>query len=281
MPVEINLGVEQILELVSPYTPEQMHDKVSAKRIDAFGSVAKLIQRPKFEDIEIAVVQKRYEPFWHAVATARYVYDRRRTYRVEVTPEVQSVTIYGHDQPATGERGRSFELEGMEHCQEAMRGEVILDAERGQDAPELARYLKYPVNAVPSIAALQEGGATVVPPEVRGSYVVRKLMAPLLKTFQADKVLEETINVEEVSLYYRPVLAVEYLWKSRDRRQVLEFDGLTGESRAVAGEMKKQVVRILENDALFDIGADVIGTVLPGANIAVKVGRLAARKVVR
>ena len=38
---------------------------------------------------------------------------------------------------------------------------------------------------------------------------------------------------------------------------------------------------VLENDALFDIGADAVGTVLPGANIAVKLGRLAARKVMK
>jgi len=74
---------------------------------------------------------------------------------------------------------------------------------------------------------------------------------------------------------------VEYLWKPRQKQQVLEFDALTGEVRSVGGEIKRQVVRILENDALFDIGADAIGTVLPGANIAVKLGRLAARKVVK
>jgi hypothetical protein len=61
----------------------------------------------------------------------------------------------------------------------------------------------------------------------------------------------------------------------------LEFDALTGEFMAASGDIKNQVVRVLENDALFDIGADAIATVLPGANIAVKLGRLAARKIVR
>ncbi len=36
-----------------------------------------------------------------------------------------------------------------------------------------------------------------------------------------------------------------------------------------------------ENDVLFDIGADAVGTVLPGVNVAIKLGRLAARKVVK
>jgi hypothetical protein len=51
--------------------------------------------------------------------------------------------------------------------------------------------------------------------------------------------------------------------------------------KAAPGDIKKRMVRVLANDALFDIGADVVGTVLPGANVAVKLGRLAARKVVR
>ena len=103
----------------------------------------------------------------------------------------------------------------------------------------------------------------------------------LMKTFQADKINEERIDLEEVILYYRPVYAFEYCWKAKDKRAVVEFDALTGELRAEGGLIKKHVVSVLENDALFDIGADAVGTVLPGANIVVKLGRLAARKVVR
>ena len=32
------------------------------------------------------------------------------------------------------------------------------------------------------------------------------------------------------------------------------------------------------NECIFDIGADTVGTLLPGANIAIKLGRIAARK---
>ena len=110
---------------------------------------------------------------------------------------------------------------------------------------------------------------------------MRKLAQLLLKTFQADKIYEERIDVDPVILYCRPVYAFEYYWKAKEKRSTVEFDALTGEVRAEAGQIKKQVVNVLENDALFDIGADAIGTVMPGANVAVKLGRLAARKVVR
>ncbi len=278
--VEINLGEERIVELQSGLSTEQVQAKALACRVDAFGSVAKLIQRPKAEDIGIATIQKRLEPFWYAEAVARYVYDRRHTYRIEVAPEVRSVAVFGNDLEASGERGRSFQLEGLEHCVEETRRELLLDAQHG-DEVDLHKYLAYPERAVSDVTALSQGGTLVVAPEVRGSFVVRKLVSLLVKTFQADQIHEERIDVERIILYYRPIYAVEYLWKPKGKTKVFEFDGLTGDVKAEAGEIKRQVARVLENDTLFDIGADAIGTVLPGANLAVKLGRLAARKVVR
>lgn len=275
--MEINLGDELIEELVGSYSPEQIQEKALSKRADAFGQMAKLMQRPKPEDIEITATQSRFEPFWFAAATARYVYDRRHTYRVEVAPEVKKVTLYDkeHETPAA-----YFQLPGLEHCVEELRQELMVEALQGREV-NFSKYLAYQKRTLPDVAALQETGAVVVLPEVRGSFVVRKLVSLLMKTFQADKIYEEKIDVEQVTLFYRPVHAVEYLWKSKDKKQVLEFDGLTGEVKPEAGEMKKKVVQVLENDALFDIGADAIGTVVPGANIAVKLGRLAARKLVK
>lgn len=275
--MDINLGDELIMELESPLTPEQIREKAQAKRADAFGQVAKFVQRPKAEDIEITTIQSRFEPFWYAAATARYVYDRRHSYRVEVAPEVKKVTFYEKEHPVSGS---SFAVEGLEHCVEELRQELILDAVSGREVA-YAKYLTFPKRQVSDIAALQASGAVVVLPEVRGSFVVRKLVSLLMKTFHADKIYEEKIDVEQVSLFYRPVHAVEYYWKTKDKRQVLEFDGLTGEVKPEAGEIKKKVVQVLENDTLFDIGADAVGTIVPGANIAMKLGRLAARKLVK
>ncbi len=278
--MEINLGDEQIVELQAAFPPEQILEKAMAKRVDAFGQVAKLIQRPKPDDIEIAATQKRLEPFWLAAAKARYVYDRRQTYRVPVTPEVQCVMVYGNEHPVAPDKNRVFVLESVDHCVEEMERQILLDAKTGNEVA-FDKYLSFPRQPVPDLASLAQDGTLVVSPEVRGSFVVRKLVALLMKTFQADKIHEERIDVNDLSLCYRPVYAIEFLWKTKQKRQVIEFDALTGDMRSEGGEIKKQVVRVLENDALFDIGADAVGTVLPGANIAVKLGRLAARKVVR
>ena len=278
--MEINLGDEQIIELQATFSPQQIQDRANARRIDAFGTMAKLIQRPKFEDIEMTATQKRYEPFWHATATAHYVYDRRHSYRVQVASEVKSVTLLGNDLTITSEQGRVFLLEGVEHCGEEIHRELMLDAQYGNES-DYKKYLTYPKNGVSSIATLEQDGALVISPEVRSSFVVRKLVSLLVKTFQADKIFEERIDVDQIALYYRPVYAVEYFWRSKQKKQIIEIDALTGDMKAEGGEIKKQVVKVLENDALFDIGADTVGTFLPGANIAVKLGRLGLRRVVK
>lgn len=278
--MEINLGTEQIVELQSAYSSEQIQEKALAKRVDAFGQMAKFIQRPKSDEIEITAMFKRLEPFWHASAIARYVYDRRATYRVPVASQVQSVKVNGSEYTVSGDKNRTYALEGMEHCVEEMRQEIALDAVTGKDG-DFNKYLTFATSVAPDLTALAQGGAMVVPPEVRSSFVVRKLASLLMKTFQADKIDEERIDVDEVSLYYHPVFAIEYLWKPKDKRQTVELDGLTGETRAVSGEIMKRVVRVLDNDALFDIGADAVGTFFPGVNVAIKLGRLAARKTIK
>jgi len=278
--MEINLGDEQIFELQAIYSAQQIQERASAKRIDAFGTIAKLLQRPKFEDIEITTTQKRYEPFWFAAATAHYVYDRRHTYHVSVAPEVQAVTFYERDHAVTSEHGRAFTLEAVEHCSEEIHRELMLDAQQGNES-DFKKFMAFSKKQVESVNVLEQDGALVVQPEARGSFVVRKLVSLLVKTFQADKIFDERIDVEQVALYYHPLYAVEYFWKSKQKKQVVEFDALTGDMKAEGGEIKKQVAKVLENDALFDIGADTIGTVLPGANIAVKLGRLGLRKAIK
>ncbi len=278
--MDINLGEEKIVELVSPFSLEELQERARGKRIDAFGQLARLVQRPKPDEIELTECQKRYEPFWYGAAKSRYTYDRKHRYDVPAPPEVQSITIHDQNYPVQHERGASFAIDVVDHCVEETRRELMLDPVRG-DERDYSRYLVFEKRELPGLGVLQEQQALVVPPEIRSSFLVRRLVQLLLRTFQADRILEERIDVDPVILYYRPVYAFEYHWKPRDKRAVVEFDGLTGEARAEAGQLKKHVVNVLENDALFDIGADAIGTVLPGANVAIKLGRLAARKVVR
>ncbi|MCL4465589.1 MAG: hypothetical protein M1401_16990 [Chloroflexi bacterium] len=278
--MEINFCPERIVELQAALTREEVEERALAKRVDVFGQVAKLFQRPKAEDITIAALQLRFEPFWLAAATARYVYERQHVYHVEVPPEVQSVTVEGHEYSAAAGKNPTFDLPALDHCREESRQEMLVDAVSGREG-DFKKFLAYGKNEVPDLATLEANGAVVLPPQARSSVVVRKIVTLLMKSFEADTILEDSVDFEELTLYYRPVYAVEYLWAAKQKRQVVEVDALTGDTRTEGGRIVQHVTRVLQNDDLFDIGADTIGTIMPGANIAIKVGRFAARKVIK
>ena len=113
-----------------------------------------------------------------------------------------------------------------------------------------------------------------MPPEIRASYVVRQALQPMMKPLQADLVFEEGVTVETIDLYYRPIYAFEFRWKPKDKTAVAEFDGVTGEMRN-AKSLRPALSLNITRDALFDIGADTIGMIVPGANIAVKLAKVA------
>ena len=276
--MDITLGEEKIVELLATFDAEQIREKALAKRVDAFGSIAKFMSRPRADEIEITQSQKRYEPFWYGAARAHYQYDRRHRYEVPVAAEVRAVTFHDHDHPV--QPAHTFQLDAVEHCEEDVQRVMMLDAQRGEEK-DFSKYLTYGKRDVASLEALQGEGALVISPEVRSSYLVGKLTQTLMKVIQADQILDERIDVSEVILYYRPIYAFEYWWKAKDKRTVVEYNALTGEARSEPGQMKKQVVRVLDNDTLFDIGADTVGTFVPGMNVVIKLGRFAARQVLK
>jgi len=90
----------------------------------------------------------------------------------------------------------------------------------------------------------------------------------------------KSLNQGHYPLFYHPVYAIEYFWKDKNKKKVVEFDALTGEAKFEYGAIKKQVTKVLENSTFFDFSADAAGTLIPGANLVVKLGRIAANKLI-
>ena len=278
--MEVNLGDTQIVELQSTYSPEQIQGMAVGKRIDAFGQVAKLFQRPKPEDIEIVTFQKQYESFWSVSATAHYIYERKRVYHVDVPAmEVQSVVLQDREYPVTINRTRGIDIDTIERCDETLHRDLTLDGKSGE-VGDFKRYLTAPQMMMPDIATLQRGGADVIVPDVRSSFVIRHVIPMLMKTYKADKVIQEVMNIESIVLCFHAIYTVEYSWAAKQKRQTLIFDAVTGGSKPAVGELRTRSARVLANDTLFDIGSDAIGTFIPGANVSIQLGRLAPRNAI-
>jgi hypothetical protein len=186
---------------------------------------------------------------------------------------VIKITIRDEDFDVGADK-REIVLAGVEHCQEDHQRDAIIDAVDGSPR-EWSSYLEFPAEPI-DIESFAPADSIIVPSQVRASSMVRQVLSEMLRPVQADVVFEEVVSIENIDLYYRPIYAFEYYWKSKDKRTVVEFDGLTGEMRREGTALRKQLSQVLTRDVLFDVGADMVGMLIPGGSIAVKVAKAVA-----
>jgi len=271
--MDIQLAEQKIFTLTEKITVEKARMRAMDKRTTLFTSgVNVLLQRIKPEEVELLAMQRRWEPFWNVVCTTHLVYDRTRKFNVPVTgTEVQTITLHETDYPVTN---RSITLAAVEHCREENRQQMFFEGVTGE-TQELGSLMSDDRTELTDLAEFAaRDNAIVVPPEIRASFVMRQVLQLMLKPVQADVIFEEVVTVEAIDLYYRPIFAFEFRWKPKDKTAVAEFDGVTGDMRN-AKSLRQQMNIPISRDALFDIGADTIGMLVPGGNIAVKLAKVA------
>ena len=278
--MDIALAEQHIFVLDDRLTADDIRQRAMDRRTSAFGSgLGNLLQRPKVDDIELAGSQHRLEPFWHVGGRALYVYDRARDYTVPASgAEVREITVRGELHPVKVAAGRgSFVLPTIEHCRDEFRDDLYIDGVSGAPVADATTLLGGAKREVTDLVTAAESNTVVVPPTQHASSLVRQLLASMLKPVQADTITEESMTLEHIDLYYRPWWAFEFHWKPKDKRGVVEIDAVTGQIRPGQALLPK-LQRMVSRDALFDIGADTVGLLVPGGGIAVKVARLAIDK---
>jgi hypothetical protein len=275
--MELTLPTEKLYVLEERLTFDDIRQRAADRRTQAFaGGLGGLLARPKNEEVVLVASQRRLEPFWHVAGNARYVYDRTRTYPVATSGlEVQAVTVNGTDYAVAAQGpARAFSIPVLEHCVEEYRSEHFVDGRTGAQVPDGAEVVTGPRSEVADPQELSANDTIVLPPEQRASFVIRTVIGELMKPVQADKLFEENLLLENADLYYRPVYGFEYKWLPKDKTAVVEIDGATGQMRQAPSLLHDVKGVFSQKDAWFDITADTVGMLVPGANIAMKVGRV-------
>ena len=274
--MDITLADERAFLLKEQLSLEQAEGRAWEKKVDAFGRmerVASFLQRPKESDFELVYKEHRYEPFWHIVCRARYVYERQQEYPVTLSgDEVQSITLGEKTyQVANGRIHLTF----TEHCREEPERTLFIDGYTNQPDETLVRYTNHPANEIPAdhLEELNKKGVIILPPQARASAIVRDVLLSVLKSIQADKILEDAVEVANVDLYYRPVYAFQYRWHSKGKEAIVEYDAVTSELRTDGKTFKQYMGKLLDPEFLFDVGADTIDLLVPGGGLAVKLAR--------
>ncbi len=273
--MKIDVAKQRILLIKDQISRDDAEKKAWERKTNAFDALSKVtgfFSRPKDDDFEVTYSEHRYQPFWHVKAQARYVYDRNTTYQIVTGgKEVRSVTMLGTDyQEANGH----IHVPVVEHCTQDEHEEVFIDGVTAKSAPDLAAYTKRSADTVKKkIEDMVPKETIIVPPQARVSAIMRDALSKMIKGIQADSILEEHVEVPVVDLYYRPVYAFQFRWKSKGKDGIVEIDGVTGNVSAGNRIFREYLGKVLDQDFLFDIGADAAGMFIPGGSIAVKAAR--------
>ena len=277
--MDISLAQEKAFCYIPRYTLEVAQDRCEQKKIALVaGTMGSLLSRPKPTDIQISSIENRLQPFWLVTISAMTRYDRNNTYNVATSgPEVKAVTVLGQDinltEPAKGPS--VLNLTVLEHCIEQHHASHTFDALSG-NLSDMSKYLAYPKNEISILEAFTPEEILVVPPQIRASAVVRQVMSEVIKPVsQASTIHEERVDVEAIELNFRPIYALEYDWPAKNKKSVIEFDGLTGEITGDGKKLSNQIKGIVTRDLLFDVTADAVGLIVPGGGIAVKLVKAA------
>ena len=270
--MDIYLATERAFHLIPQVSLEVGRDRIEQNKTSLIaGTVGAMLTRPKPEEIQLLSVESRLEAFWLVNVLVRTVYDNQRTYTVPVSgPAVKQVTTLGQDLPvASSSKGAaSFTLTAVEHCVEESRGGYTFDSAGTQ--ADLSKYLPFAKVEISDLSQFAPADVLVVPPQAHATTVMRTVLATVIKPVQAQVILEESVSVEALDLYFRPVYAFEYEWAAKGKRAVLELDALTGDARSGGKKLSDQIKGIVTRDLIFDISADAVGMIVPGGGIAVK-----------
>ena len=257
---------EKICVFDDVYNETSARAKAEHEKSAAFGMLArmKLWDRPKDTDITLASTEKRYEPFWLAKATRRTLYKRKTVYKVRIEHS-HAMTVELLGQKLNVGPSRELALSGIEDCERNVSLSEYFDGLHRQ-TPEktLADFAgNYTFREVTDYAE-----PNFIAPTVTAASVLQQVKSRLAAPIEADQIESDEIDLEALNLLYRPVYAFQFNWK--DKQGVIEIDGLSGRVNKEGNMLGNAVRKLGSRDALFDLGADFAGLVLPGGTIVVK-----------
>ena len=259
-----------IFDEVYPFRAAQ--EQAEKKKLSAFGLFAKFnpLNRPKDDTVQLTRQESRLEPFWHIVAKRSVDYTCQLTYQVPVhNPHAQSLQIEGHVMEVARQKDKArIEFIALERCHRKIQFDRLVDAMQRDIKPAV---LEYYINKYKYTEFEQVDRPEVLKPLL--SMAGAKQMASASLTGEAVNAFEiqaDEIEFERTFMYLRPVFAFEFKWASADKVGVIEVDGLTGEVIENGHWFKDKVNKIITRDSLFDLGAEVAGSLIPGGGAAIK-----------
>ena len=257
---------EKICVFDDVYNDVSARAQAEHEKAGAFGMLArmKLWDRPKDTDITLAKSEKRYEPFWLANAARRTVYKRKITYKLRIE-HADAVAVELLGQKLDVDARRELQLPALEHCERVTALSEYFD---GLHRPASEKLLADFAGNYTLREVTDSSEPHFIAPTITAASILQQVKSRLSAPVEADQIDSDEIDLRALNLLYRPVYAFQFAWK--DKLGVIEIDGLSGRVNKEGSMLGNAVRKLGSRDALFDLGADFAGMVLPGGTIMVK-----------
>lgn len=271
-----NAKTIEVLE--DAYFKEEAQAIAEQNRGKAFGIISGFLKafEKRKRPIVLQAYQKRYEPFWQVVGEGVQEYKRHTNYGFTVKPEVRSVTFNSKTIPVN-EQEPVCQFEGEDHCFEHYSKEVLQSAAHEHEK-NLERYLGAKRRTIKNISQIEDKDTVVEPIEIRASFLVNQLIKDLIKPIQADKIIKEVVEITRLALLLRPVHVFEFSEEGTNQRKTIEVDAVTGVWKRGEPILTSETKRRLLSEGVFEVGAELAATVIPGAAVAATLGKHLKRR---
>lgn len=260
--------IEVLEDVYSKEEAQAIAEQNRGKAFGMFSGLMKAFEKNK-RPIVLSGYHRRYEPFWHLTGESVQEYKRRTHYNFGVRPEVRSVMFNG--KVITADENLTCHFDGEDHCYEhytkEIRHSAVHDKERGLD-----RYMGAKRKTIRALASVQDRETVIEPINIRASFLVNNAVKDLIKPIQADKIIQEVVQINRLALLLRPVHVFEFREEGSDAGKSLEVDAVTGEVRK-AERMSYDTKKHLVSEGMFELGSEIAATVIPGAGVAAVIGK--------
>jgi len=266
---QLMIGEKGFIALSPLIVPEKADKIAEENKHRGISFFSRLIYRPKPEEIKLTRSEARYEPFWHMVCEARVDYVREKSVHLDLDENVCELKI--GDQYFKADNGKAF-VNIDERCVIRKNNELFIDAVTGEnrDFKEIGNSR---FSRIASVEEIVNSDFTPVPAKVKASILVRDMIFDTMKPLKAIEIITQSLKIEKLNLCFRPVYVYEYTWEAKNQHVVFEIDAITGKVSEGRVLGKSNEGEFLSEASLFDIGADAIGLVVPGGEIAAKIAR--------
>lgn len=198
-------GARTVEVIEDVYSKEEAQAIAEQNRSKAFGvitGIMKMFEKNR-RQIILSGYQKRHEPFWHIVGEGVQEYKRRTHYAFNVKPEVRSV-MFNNKVITVDENELTCHFEGEDHCFEHYTKEMLKSAVHEHEK-NLDRYLGSKRKKARNIESVESKEAVVEPVSIRASFLLNQLIKDLIRPIQADRIIQEIVEIKRLALILRPV----------------------------------------------------------------------------